>query len=50
MHLILHSPPNNEMQEWEVIVELYCVGSTVDLKQVYGEIVSARNCQEDGLE
>jgi hypothetical protein len=35
------------MQEWEVIVELYCVGSTVDLKQVYGQIVTARNCQEE---
>jgi hypothetical protein len=39
------------MQEWEVIVEPYCVGSTVDLKQVYGQIVTARNCQEkDGFE
>jgi hypothetical protein len=36
------------MQEWELIVELYCVGSTVDLKQVYGQIVTARNCQEEG--
>jgi hypothetical protein len=39
------------MQEWEVIVELYYVGSIVDLKQVYGQIVTARNCQEeDGFE
>jgi hypothetical protein len=39
------------MQEWEVIVELYCVGSTVDLKQVYGQIVTAHNFQEeDGFE
>jgi hypothetical protein len=47
MHLILHSQTNNEMQAWEVIVEMYCVGSTVDLKQVYGQIVTARNCQEE---
>jgi hypothetical protein len=39
------------MQECEVIVELYCVGSTADLKQVYGQIVTARNRQEeDGFE
>jgi hypothetical protein len=39
------------MQEWEVIVELYCVGSTADLKQVYGHIVTSHNCQEeDGFE
>jgi hypothetical protein len=39
------------MQECEVIVELYCVESTVYLKQVYGQIVTARNCQEeDGFE
>jgi hypothetical protein len=35
------------MQEWEVTVELYCVGPTVDLKQVYGQIVTPRNCQEE---
>jgi hypothetical protein len=51
MHLILHSQNNNEMQEWKVIVELYYVGSTIDLKQVYGQIVTANNCQEeDGFE
>jgi hypothetical protein len=39
------------MQEWEVIVELYCVGSTISFKQVCGKIVAARNCQEeDGFE
>jgi hypothetical protein len=39
------------MQEWDVIVKLYCVGSTVDLKNVYGQIVTALNCQEeDGFE
>jgi hypothetical protein len=47
MYLILHSQTNNEMQEWKVIVKLYCVGSTVDLKQVYGQIVTARNVQEE---
>jgi hypothetical protein len=47
MHLILHCQTNNEMQGWEVIVELYCVGSTVDLEQVYGQIVTAHNCQEE---
>jgi hypothetical protein len=51
MHLILHSQNNSEMQEWDFIVELYCVGSTEDEKQVYGQIVTARNCQEeDGFE
>lgn len=38
------------MQEREVIVELYCVESTVDLEQVRDQIVTARNCQEvDGF-
>jgi hypothetical protein len=51
MHLILHSQTNNKMQEWEVIIGLHCVGSTAALKQVYGHIVTARNCQEeDGFE
>jgi hypothetical protein len=51
MHLILHSQTNNEMQEWEAIVELCCAGSTADLMQVYGQIVTAHNCQEeDGFE
>jgi hypothetical protein len=47
MHLKLRNQTNNEMQEWEVIVELHCIGSTVDLKQVYGQFVTARNCQEE---
>jgi hypothetical protein len=51
MHLILHKQTNNEMQEWVVVAVLYCVGSTVDLKRVHGQIVTARNCQEeDGFE
>jgi hypothetical protein len=51
MHFILHSQTNSEIQAWEVIVDLYCFGSTVDLKQVYGQIVTACNCyEEEGFE
>lgn len=47
MHLILHRQTDNEMKVWDVTIELYCVGSTVDLKEGNGRILTACNCQEE---